>query len=66
MRLLDEQMIDVVLYCYRTSERLMCEVEFWEVFLMNVQGFLEWCPKVPLVDYRIADLQMCVLRHLLS
>ena len=38
-------------------ERLMCEVEFWEVFLKKVQGFLEWCPKVPLVGCRIADLE---------
>jgi hypothetical protein len=22
----------------------MCEVEFWEVFLGKVQGFLAWCP----------------------
>lgn len=37
-------------------ERLMCEVEFWEVFLRKELGFLEWCPKVPLVDCRIANL----------
>lgn len=57
MRLLNEQMTDVIRTKYGSSERLMCEVEFWEVFLMNVQGFLAWCPKVPRVDYRIADLQ---------
>lgn len=34
----------------------MCEVEFWEVFLKNVLGFLDWFPKVPVVDCRIADL----------
>jgi hypothetical protein len=36
--LLDEQMV-------KSFERLMCEVEFWEVFLGNVQGFLDWLPQ---------------------
>jgi hypothetical protein len=40
----------------QSFERLMCEVEFWEVFLEKVLGFFEWCPKVPLVDCRIVNL----------
>jgi len=34
----------------------MCEVEFWEVFLRKVRGFLEWFTLRPLVDCRIAEL----------
>ena len=36
--LLDEQMVN-------SFERLMCEVEFWEVFLKKELGFLAWLPQ---------------------
>ncbi len=41
----------------KVFERLMCEVEFWEVFY-KVLGFLAWCPKVPRVDCRIGNIVM--------
>jgi hypothetical protein len=44
-------------YMVKSFERLMCEVEFWEVFLRKELGFLDWCPKVPVVDCRIANLE---------
>jgi len=28
----------------KSFERLMCEVEFWEVFLGKERGLLKWCP----------------------
>jgi hypothetical protein len=37
--LLDERTND------QSFERLMCEVEFWEVFLSKVLGFLDWLPQ---------------------
>ena len=36
-------------------ERLMCEVEFWEVFYRKSEGFLSGYPN-PLTDCRIANL----------
>jgi len=39
----------------KVFERLMCEVEFWEVFY-KVLGFLAWCPKVPRADCRIGNI----------
>jgi hypothetical protein len=35
----------------------MCEVEFWEVFLKGAKRFfIVVYYRIPLVDYRIADL----------
>jgi len=37
-------------------ERLMCEVEFWEVFLRKEQWFLKVVTINPPVDCRVAEL----------
>jgi hypothetical protein len=37
-------------------ERLMCEVEFWEVFYGKNEGFYSGAFSSPLVDCRIAKL----------
>jgi len=40
-----------------SSLRLMCEVEFWEVFLEGTKRFLEWLLSYPRVDCRIGELE---------
>ncbi len=42
----------------------MCEVEFWEVFLRKEQEHFIVVPYDPLVDCRIADLEVIIRRLL--